>query len=228
MNCPYCKKEIFPEHSSTVLERPRLCKMQGGIYNGREIYFESTVTVCPNCAGAAIDLYIITSGQHATVVDTVRAIPRGGPFPSCPAEVPAVISADYAEANEVLPISPKASAALARRCLQAILSAHGYQGRNLVKQVDAVLAEADSAKALPTALKENIDAIRNFGNFSAHPVTDQTTFQVVEVEEGEAEWCLQILLDLFDHYYVAPARAAEKRAALSAKLAAAGKPPMKA
>lgn len=96
-----------------------------------------------------------------------------------------------------------------------------------MKQVEAVIRETDVSKALPPSLRENIDAIRNFGNFSAHPITDQTTLQVVDVEEGEAEWCLQMLLDLFDHFYVAPARAAAKRAALGIKLAAAGKPPMK-
>jgi hypothetical protein len=141
--------------------------------------------------------------------------------------VPNAIAADYDEANEVLGISPKASAALSRRCLQSVLSAHGYTGRDLAKQVDAVLAETDTTKALPWSLRENVDAIRNFGNFSAHPVNDLTSLQIVDVDPGEAEWCLQLLLDLFEHYYVAPARAAEKRAVLANKLAAAGKPPMK-
>jgi hypothetical protein len=96
-----------------------------------------------------------------------------------------------------------------------------------VKQIDAALNETNASKALPLALRENIDAIRNFGNFSAHPVTDKTTLQIVDVEEGEAEWCLQLLVDAFEHYYVAPAKAAAKRAALAAKLSGAGKPPMK-
>jgi hypothetical protein len=72
-----------------------------------------------------------------------------------------------------------------------------------------------------------VDHIRNFGNFSAHPITDQTTLQVILVDPGEAEWCLDILEELFDHYYVKPARAAAKKAALDATLAAAGKPPSK-
>jgi hypothetical protein len=69
-----------------------------------------------------------------------------------------------------------------------------------------------------------MDAIRNFGNFSAHPVTDQTTLQIIAVEPNEAEWCLDILEEMSDHYYVRPALAAERKAALDAKLAAAGKP----
>jgi hypothetical protein len=111
--------------------------------------------------------------------------------------------------------------------LQAILSAQGFTGGSLMKQIEKALDETDAKKALPTSLRENIDAIRNFGNFSAHPISDQTTLQIVDVEDGEAEWCLELLTDMFDHYYVRPAVAAERRAALAEKLSAAGKPPMK-
>jgi uncharacterized protein DUF4145 len=89
------------------------------------------------------------------------------------------------------------------------------------------LGEQDPIKAIPTALRDTVDAIRNVGNFSAHPVTDQTTLQVIDVEPSEAEWCLEILEDMFDHYYVKPAQAAARKAALNAKLVAAGKPPSK-
>lgn len=94
-------------------------------------------------------------------------------------------------------------------------------------QIDAVLNESDPTKTIPTALRQTVDAIRNFGNFSAHPVTDQTTLQVIAVEPHEAEWCLDILENMFDHYYVKTAEAKARKAALDAKLAAAKKPPSK-
>ena len=90
----------------------------------------------------------------------------------------------------VLADSNKASAALSRRCLQAILRNQGYTQKDLAQQIDALLGEQDPAKAIPTALRETVDVIRNFGNFSAHPVTDQTTIQIIDVELGEAQWCL--------------------------------------
>ncbi|HEX8366235.1 MAG TPA: DUF4145 domain-containing protein [Allosphingosinicella sp.] len=227
MLCPYCRTEFFESWTPTYLDKQAAPVMKGGPYDGRRLTLWAEVTTCPKCLGATVNLKLKGPAASDPTYAIVRIMPRSGPFPPPPAEVPPPIAADYVEANEVLPISPKAAAALARRCLQAILSSHGYIGRDLVKQVDAVLAETDASRALPTALRENIDAIRNFGNFSAHPITDQTTLQVIEVETGEAEWCLQLLIDLFDHYYVAPARAAAKRAALGAKLAAAGKPGMK-
>ena len=122
-------------------------------------------------------------------------------------------------------MSAKASAALSRRVLQAILIDQGYAKKNLYGQIDGVLNESDSKKALPQGLHEIIDAIRQFGNLSAHPITDITSLQVIDVEPEEAEWCLEIIEGLFDHYYVRPARSKSKRAALDKKLSRAGKPP---
>jgi hypothetical protein len=54
-------------------------------------------------------------------------------------------------------------------------------------------------------------------------VTNETTLQVIDVEPEEAAWCLEILEEMFDHYYVKPAHAEARKAALDAKLTAAGK-----
>jgi hypothetical protein len=90
-----------------------------------------------------------------------------------------------------------------------------------------LLNEADRAKAIPLKLRQTIDGIRHFGNFSAHPIDDKTTLQIIDVEPEEAEWCLEIIEESFEHFYVGPAIAKAKKAALDAKLAAAGKPPSK-
>jgi hypothetical protein len=144
-----------------------------------------------------------------------------------PPEVPAEIAADYIEACNVLPISAEASAALPRRCLQNMLHKAGYEDKDLAKEIDLLLNETDPLKALPLKTRQTIDGIRNFGNFSAHPINDKTTLQVIDVEPHEAEWCLETIGDLFDHFYVGPALAKAKKNAIDAKLAAAGKPPSK-
>lgn len=149
--------------------------------------------------------------------------PSGHSRPPVQSEVPPGLAQDYTEACQVLPISPKASAALARRALQYVLRHKGYKGRDLNAEIDLLL----NNEATPSAIRTSVDAIRNFGNFSAHPVTDQTTLQVIDVEDHEAEWCLDILYDLFDHFYVKPAAAAQRKAVLDLKLKAAGKLPSK-
>jgi len=137
------------------------------------------------------------------------------------------LAQDYVAACNVLPISPKASAALSRRCLQIMLHDHGYKSGDLAKEIDLLLNETDPKRGLPQRLYDVVDGIRNFGNFSAHPITDKTSLQVIDVEDHEAEWCLEIIEDLFEHFYVGPAVAKAKKTALDAKLKAAGKPPSK-
>jgi hypothetical protein len=141
-----------------------------------------------------------------------------------PSEVPTAIAQDYREACSVLTLSAKGSAALSRRCLQSILHGHGYKAGNLGKELDLLLNEQDPLKVIPFRLRTTVDAIRNFGNFGAHPITDEQTLQVIGVEPHEAEWCLEIVEELFEHFYVGPAVAQAKKAQLDAKLKAAGKP----
>jgi hypothetical protein len=80
---------------------------------------------------------------------------------------------------------------------------------------------------LHNELKSPVDEIRNIGNFSAHPIKSQVTGQIVDDEDEEAEWNLDVLDGLFDFYFVQPAAIQKKNAALNAKLTAHGKAPMK-
>jgi hypothetical protein len=140
--------------------------------------------------------------------------------------VPAPIASDYREACLVLSFSPKASAALSRRCLQNLLrDAANLTDRsgNLSKEIDEVIQRGN----LPTHISESIDSIRNTGNFAAHPMKCTNTGQILDVEPHEAEWNLEVPEALFDFYYVQPALIKAKRTAMNAKLAAAKKPPMK-
>ena len=131
---------------------------------------------------------------------------------------------DYREACLVLADSPKASAALSRRTLQLILREKAsVKPSDLSKEIDQVIA----SHTLPSHLAEAVDAIRNLGNFAAHPMKSTNTGEILDVEPGEAEWLLDVLEGLFDFYFVQPAILRRKKDALNKKLADAGKPPMK-
>jgi uncharacterized protein DUF4145 len=82
-------------------------------------------------------------------------------------------------------------------------------------------------RTLPSHIAEAIDAVRNIGNFAAHPLKSTSTGEILPVEPEEAEWNLDVLETLFDFYFVQPDILQKKRAALNQKLADAGKPPMK-
>jgi hypothetical protein len=123
----------------------------------------------------------------------------------------------------VLPDSAKASAALSRRLLQHLIREKaGITRRDLATEIQDLIKAG-----LPSHLSEAIDAVRNIGNFAAHPIKSTNTGEIVDVEPGEAEWLLDTLESLFDFYFTQPEALKKKRAALDAKLAEAGKPPMK-
>jgi hypothetical protein len=193
---------------------------------GTGSYWYYRSAYCPNCKDVTIEVArhydADTPGENWRQIYPIGAI--RGPVPP---EVQTAMAQDYIEACNVLPISAKALATLSRRCLQNMLHAHDYKAKDLAKEIDLLLNEADPKKALPHKLRETVDGIRNFGNFSAHPIDDKTTLQVIDVEPHEAEWCLEILEDMFEHFYVGPEIAKAKKAALDEKLKGAGKPPSK-
>lgn len=171
-------------------------------------------------------LYAQRDGFYSMRDITVRSQirPRGAGRPPCPPEVPLGLAEDYSEACLVLPDSAKASAALSRRCLQQLLrDTAKVKPGDLSSEIQQII---DSG-SLPSHLSGVIDAVRNTGNFSAHPLKSQKSGEILPVEPAEAEWTLDVLEALFDFYFVQPAITAKKRAALNSKLAKAGKPPMK-
>jgi hypothetical protein len=153
-----------------------------------------------------------------------QVYPKGASRPSSPKEVPDEFAEDYNEACLVLADSPKASAALSRRCSQHVLreKAQVKQG-NLANEIQQVLDQG----TLPPYIADVLDAVRNIGNFAAHPIKSQNTGEVLPVEPGEADWNLDVLESLFDFYFVQPAKVQQKKNALNKKLGDAGKPQMK-
>jgi hypothetical protein len=150
--------------------------------------------------------------------------PKGTNRPPVAVEVPKKFADDYVESCLVIADSPKAAAALGRRCLQNLLrEVAGVRPGNLADEIQQVI---DSGK-LPSDLNESIDAVRNIGNFAAHPTKSQRSGEIMDVEPNEADWTLDVLEELFDFYFVRPAQRQKKRDSLNQKLAAAGKPAMK-
>jgi len=138
--------------------------------------------------------------------------------------VPNSYADDYREACLVIADSPKASAALSRRCLQHLLRGEAkVKHQNLFNEIDEIIKRG----TLPSHIAEGLDAVRNIGNFAAHPMKSQSTGDIVPVELGEADWNLDVLESLFDFYFVAPAKTKARKDALNKKLKDAGKPPVK-
>ena len=214
MKCPHCLVAFHDSEDTLVLRQD----VEGAWW--------IKYSTCPSCKKLILFLekYQWTKGKPPIVLSRTLIRPRGISRSPIPLEVPSDIAEDYKEACLVLVDSPKASAALSRRCLQYLLrSKAGVKLGNLADEIQQVL----DSRTLPTHLAESIDHIRHIGNFAAHPEKSLQSGEIIPVEPGEAEWNLDVLESLFDFYYVQPAVIAKKRADLDSKLAAAGKRPMK-
>ena len=218
MKCPHCKVEIHAAFTFAALNN--------GTYVGWDgphvtVTFSVYWMMCPACKKPILQLHRKLSNQANGTTSLIY--PRGTQVSGADPAVPAELADDFNEAGLILNDSPKASAALTRTCLQMLLRLHGFAQHDLVKQIQALL----DTKTLPSYLAENLDAVRNIGNFAAHPLKDTNTGAILPVEAHEAEWNIALLEGMFDFYYVQPAKDKVKMAALNAKLAAAGKPAVK-
>lgn len=182
---------------------------------------------CPQCQQIVIFLISgrpqFNNGNFAAFQgpETSRRAWPSGSVVFCPPEVPDDVRRDFIEACNVLPISPQASAALSRRCLQHILLTHGgATGRDLNQQIDNYISTSHP----PSYIAEQLHAVRQIGNFAAHPQKDSVTGEILPVEPGEAEWNLEVLKSIFDFQFIKPAQQAERIKLFNEKLKAAGKP----
>lgn len=186
---------------------------------------------CPQCQKFTFKLArghgLVRSGKGVSL-RTIEAEfivhPRKTSRPPTPAEVPESFSQDYNEACLVLSDSPKASASLSRRCLELLLTEKaGTKEGNLAQAIQEVL----DLQLFPKRIAEYLDAVREIGNFGAHPRKSLHTGEIMSVAPGEAELNLEVLEALFDFFFVQPDARQKRLHAINARLAEAGKKPLK-
>ena len=210
MKCPHCLDSF---HESWEIVNSRI--------DDKEYFFEIRHCICPTCNKAVIQLGKRFKGYNS-VFDWNFVYPKAISRSPIPPEVDDEnLISDYTESCNVLADSPKSSAALSRRCLQYILREKAkVKHQNLDLEIDEVI----SSNSLPSDLSENLDYIRNVGNFAAHPIKSKSTGEIMDIEPGEAEWNLDVVEDLIDFYFVRPAKSLKKKESLNNKLREAGKP----
>lgn len=208
--CPHCEREV------TFV---RLLNGQIGDIHTSNYWLGQRY--CPN---KDCNNHVFIVAQNHELIEIYPPPPPAKPRPEPHESVKPPYNTDYNEAAAVLGLSPKASAALSRRILQTVIrDKAGITKANLSQEIDELIASG----GLPSRINESVDAIRNIGNFAAHPIKSTNTGEIVEVEPGEAEWNLDVLDMMFDHFFVQPFLLQQKKDALNKKLADAGKPPMK-
>ena len=173
--CPHCRTVVQFPYSKTIED----------VFAPMKDAEEMRVTIvrCPNCQRLVATIEIGEFERFGSGGVRFRSNSEYVVWPLAyvrpiPAEVPQHIATDYHEAAAVLNLSPKASAALSRRCLQSVLREAGKATqKNLVNQIEFVIPN------LPTYIAENIDAIRNIGNFAAHPTKDTVAIKLFRLNQ---------------------------------------------
>ncbi|MGB0919765.1 MAG: DUF4145 domain-containing protein [Alphaproteobacteria bacterium] len=140
-----------------------------------------------------------------------RLLPESSAIP-LPDYVPAEIAANYKEACRILDLSPKASAALFRRCLQGIVRdfwdiPEGKRG-NLGAELNFIKDKVDGETW------DIIQGIRTIGDIGAH--MDKNVDFIIDIEPHEAELLKELTETLFKSWYFERERKRERLGKLGA------------
>lgn len=118
IKCPYqCGANFEPRELRPEVSNPKEARCADG-----DLAFD--LIICPGCSRPIVDLTLYPPHcmDDLDLITRSRVWPRSGRM--APPVVPEAIARDYNEGAFVLDRSPRASAALARRCLEQVLE--GY------------------------------------------------------------------------------------------------------
>jgi hypothetical protein len=214
--CPFCDRATTITDNDEQSGETRLTiKNSVGL---RQLTTVFVVCPNPNCKRFTLvaALAELNRNQHGGFVagqplQYWQLIPdsKAKPFPNY---IPSGILNDYTEACRIRDLSPKASATLARRCLQGMIRHFwNVKGKRLVDEIEAIKDKIDPLDW------DAIEAVRKVGNIGAHMEADVNV--IVDVEPGEAELLIGLIESLLKDWYVARENKRAHREAL-VKLAA--------
>lgn len=155
------------------------------------------------------DVALYTRGVHNNGYVAVKPVRRWNLLPESnakpqPSFIPSGIVEDYTEACRIQALSPKASATLARRCLQGMIRDFCKISRGTlfeeIKELRDQVANGTAERGVTHESVDAIDAVRKIGNIGAHMEKDVDL--IVPIDEGEANVLIQLIETLFEDWYV--------------------------
>jgi hypothetical protein len=140
-------------------------------------------------------LLVVSNWEKSSVIKRWQLLPESE-SKILPDYVPEAIKEDYYEACLIRDLSPKASATLARRCLQGMIrDFHGISKSKLFDEIKELEGRIEQD------VWESIDAVRSVGNIGAHMEKDINT--MIDVEPEEAQLLISLIEQLVDEWYIA-------------------------
>ncbi len=209
--CPFCQRPQTVSNSKFHSEQYGLAL--GDTKHGR-IGLKVIAIGCsnPSCKDVSIAVIIGTAtNQNQEYIFyfkdeiSVHRIRPESSHKLQPDFIPTPIIQDYIEASRIRDLSPKASATLARRCIQGMIRDFCKISKN--KLIDEIielakrLQDGTAPAGVNSESVEAIDHVRSIGNIGAHMEKDIDV--IVDVDPGEAQALLDLIEMLFEEWYVA-------------------------
>ncbi len=199
--CPYCN-QVYPIFRRTEDNKGTFNDFRFNIDNHNiigkaEFYakYHLIITQCPNCGEDTLCIEERIPADYGSNKHVYQVKPDAI-YNTYPDFVPQGIKDDYEEACAIKHLSPKASATLARRCLQGMI--RDFWNISGKKSLNEEILAIQSK--VPVTLWKAIDAVRQLGNIGAHPERDINL--IVDVEDGEAEKIIKLIELLIDQWYI--------------------------
>ena len=215
--CPHCERAVTITDERLSSEAHTLSIEN---IDGRST-LDSTFIVCPNqeCQKFTLSVTLSASKLNSNYEEQrTRAIAYWQLIPSgfgknFPDYIPEAIRADYREACAIKALSPKASATLARRCLQGMVrNFWDVKPGRLFEEINQIKDKVDPS------IWSAIEAVRKLGNIGAHMEKDIDV--IVDVDPNEAELLIGLIEQLLEDWYIARERRKTSTTALIAAAAA--------
>ena len=196
--CPYCYHHSIIDEDN--ISSDYLNFENGNKYGRLHLSFETITCPNPKCKEFTVQAKIqelkatYPSYRFGKLLNRWTLRPQSAAKP-LPDYIPTAIKEDYEEACLILNLSPKASATLARRCLQGMIRDFWKaSGKNLYLEIESIKDKVDHD------VWSAIDVVRKVGNIGAH--MEKNINQIVEVDENEAGLLIGLIEMLIEEWYV--------------------------
>nr|WP_302596956.1 DUF4145 domain-containing protein [uncultured Cellulosilyticum sp.] len=194
-DCPFCGKSVAITDETYRLRSPSFNKVDIVFGGGDSGIDDDTIDVfffkCPSCNNTQV----VIIGVGDQFKDKTMYFHPNSLAKQYPNYIPNVIRNDYEEACAIVNLSPKASATLARRCLQGMIRDFwNVSEKNLYSEISAI-----KDKIQPDLWKA-LDSLRQLGNIGAHMEKD--TNVIVDIEPDEANKLIKLIELLMGEWYI--------------------------
>lgn len=207
--CPYCNCNSTRDRQNTFISN---IQVEGEtFYNlGNPcggLFFEAEVILCRNLKCKKITISCVLSkydsiGFPEGKPTNVEGIKEWNVLPESnvknfPNYIPKPIIDDYEQACLIVNLSPKASATLARRCLQTMIRdfwKEKVEPNNLFNEIKQIEDE------LHPSIFRALNSVRKLGNIGAHNEEDINI--IIDIEPPEAKLLIEIVEFLIEDWYI--------------------------